>query len=82
MERLRYILEERDGFTTNEVQNLIEKRFGIRFTQKHVRAILRKLGMKYAKLYQHDYRRPKNREDDLKNLRCDKYQRSYHQLPG
>ena len=66
IERLRSILEERDDWTTEEVQDLIEKRFGIRFTQKHVRTILRKLGMKYAKPYQHDYRRPKNAEDDLK----------------
>jgi putative transposase len=66
MERLRSILQERDDWTTEEVQDLIEKRFGIRFTQKHVRTILRNIGMKYAKSYQHDYRRPKNAEDDLK----------------
>ena len=65
-ERLRTVLEERDDFTTNEVQDLIEKRFAVRFTQQHVRTILRKLGMNYAKPYQHDYRRPKNAEDDLK----------------
>jgi putative transposase len=66
MERLRSILQERDDWTTEEVQDLIEKRFGIRFTQKHVRTILRNIGMKYAKPYQHDYRRLKNAEDDLK----------------
>ena len=66
MERLRTILEGRDDWTTEEVQDLIEKRFGIRFTQKHVRTILRKLGVKYAKPYQHDYRMPKNAEDELK----------------
>ena len=66
IERLRSILEERDDWTTEEVQDLIEKRFGIRFTRKHVRTILRKLGMKYAKPYQHDHRRPKDAEDDLK----------------
>ena len=66
IERLRSILEERDDWTTEEVQDLIEKRFAVRFTQKHVRTILRKLGMKYAKPYQHDYRRPKNAEEDLK----------------
>ena len=43
MERLRSNSEERDAYTKNEVQNLIEKRFGIRFTQKHVHTILRKL---------------------------------------
>jgi putative transposase len=63
MERLRSILQERDDWTTEEVQDLIEKRFGIRFTQKHVRTILRNIGMKYANPYQHDYRRPKNAED-------------------
>ncbi len=82
MERLRTILEERDDWTTEEVQDLIEKRFGIRFTQKHVRTILRKLGMKYAKPYQHDYRRPKNAEDDLKKLRYLKYRRTDHRVPG
>lgn len=61
MERLRSILEERDDWTTEDVQNLIERRFGIRFTQKHVRTILRKLGMKYAKPYQHYYRRSDHR---------------------
>ena len=68
IERLMSILEERDDWTTEEVQELIEKRFGIRFTQKHVRTILRKLGMKYAKPYRHDYRRPKDAEDDLRKL--------------
>lgn len=64
MERLRSILEERDDWTTEDVQDLIEKRKGTSFTQKHVRTILRKLGLKYAKPYQHDYRRPKITEDD------------------
>ncbi len=66
IEGLRSILEGRGGWTTEEVQDLIEKRFGTRFTQKHVRTILRKLGMKYAKPYQHDCRRPENAEDELK----------------
>ncbi len=66
IERLRSILLERDDWATEEVQDLIEKRFGIRFTQKHVRTILRKIGMKYAKPNQHDYRRSKDAEDDLK----------------
>ena len=82
MERLMSVLKERDDLTTNEVQDLIEKRFGIRFTQKHVRTILRKLGMKYAKPYQHDYRRPENAEDDLKKLRCHKYWGADHRVPG
>jgi putative transposase len=82
MERLMSVLKERDDLTTNEVQDLIEKRFAVRFTQKHVRTILRKLGLKYAKPYQHDYRRPKNAEDDLKKLRYHKHGRSDHRFPG
>ena len=41
MERLMSVLKERDDWTTEEVQELIEKRFAVRFTQKHVRTILR-----------------------------------------
>ncbi|AKA48357.1 transcriptional regulator [uncultured archaeon] len=65
-ERLRTILQERDDWTTEEVQKLIEKRFGIRFSQKHVRTILRQMGMKYSKPYPHDFRRPKDAEERLK----------------
>lgn len=66
IERLRSILDQMDEWTTEGVQDLVEKRFGIRFTQKRVLTILGKLGMKYAKPYQHNYRRPENAEDDLK----------------
>ncbi|PMP74267.1 MAG: IS630 family transposase, partial [Aciduliprofundum sp.] len=33
---------------------------------KHVRKLLKKLGMHYSKQYQHDYRSPNNAEEDLK----------------
>ncbi len=66
MDRLRDILKDRNDWTTEDVQTLIEKRFGILFSMKHVRTILRKLGMKYAKPYQHDWRRPGNAEENLK----------------
>lgn len=62
-------LEKRDDWITEDVQDLIEKRIGIKFAQKHVRAILRKLGMKYAKPYQLYYRRRKNAGGALKKLR-------------
>ena len=57
-----------NDWTTEELMDLIEKRFGVRFTQKHVCTIRRKLGMKYAKPYQHDYMVSRNAEDDLKNV--------------
>ncbi|MEM3830207.1 MAG: winged helix-turn-helix domain-containing protein [Conexivisphaerales archaeon] len=82
IERLRSIPQEWNDWTTEEVKDLIEKRFGIRFTQKYVDTILRKLGMKYAKPYQHHYRRPKNAEDYLKKLRHHQHGRTDHRFPG
>ncbi len=66
MERLRSILAERDDWTTEEAQEIMEKRFGVSFSLKHVRTILRKMGMHHAKPYPHDYRRPPDAEERLK----------------
>ena len=63
---LRKLLEERDDWTTEQIQDLIERKFSVLFSLKHVRTILRKIGMHYAKPYPHDYRRPKNAEEKLK----------------
>jgi len=60
------ILKKRDDWTTEDVQVLIKEKFGITFSLKHIRTILRKIGMKYSKPYQHDYRKPKDAEDILK----------------
>lgn len=67
-ERLREMLKERDSWTTKEVQELIEAEFGIKYSSWQVRRILRSFGMKYAKPYQKDYRRPENAEESLKKL--------------
>jgi putative transposase len=50
-------------------QELIFREFGIEYTPKQVRAILKKLDMKQGKPYPYDYRRPESAEDDLKNSR-------------
>jgi putative transposase len=63
---LRSILGKQDNWTTKEVQKLISKKFGVDYTLKQIRVILKKFGMNYAKPYQHDYRKPKNAEDILK----------------
>ena len=69
MDLLRNTLEQRSDWTTEQVRDLIERRFGVRFTQKQVRTILRKMGMHYAKPYPHDYRRPRTAEDDQKKTK-------------
>ena len=63
---LRSILEKRDDWTTDEVKKMIKVRFGVEYGIKHVRKMLKKMGMHYSKPYQHDYRRPRNAEENLK----------------
>jgi transposase len=64
--QLKRILEKKDPWSTEEVRELIAREFNIKYTQKQIRIILKKLGMKHGKPYPHDYRRPKNAEDILK----------------
>jgi putative transposase len=54
------------SFTTGEVRELIRTRYGIEYTSKQVRIIMRKMGLSYAKPFQHDYRRPADAEEQLK----------------
>ena len=49
------------------VAMLIEKEFGFEYTPKQIRIIVKTLGMRYAKPYTYDYRRPDDAEDLLKN---------------
>ena len=62
-------LEKRlkDGqFTTAQVRGIIREQFGIEYTMKQVWVILNRMGMRHAKPYPHDRRRPKNAEEVLK----------------
>ena len=65
-EELYQILTERDDWTTKEIKKLIKDKFGIEFSEKHVRTILRSLGLKFARPYPKDYRRPSDAEEQLK----------------
>jgi len=56
------------SYTTEEVRGLIHDRFGVEYTSKQVRVILHKLGMNYAKPFQHDRRRPEDAEERLKKI--------------
>ncbi|ADL57733.1 transposase [Methanothermobacter marburgensis str. Marburg] len=70
-EELKEMLKRKDSWTTKEVQDLIEDKFGVNYSSWQVRRILKSFGMKYAKPYQKDYRRPENAEETLKKLRRD-----------
>ena len=68
-EEQRTILKDKlkDGqYTTAQVRDIIIKEFGIEYTMKQVWVILKKMGMRHAKPYQHDKRRPEDAEDALK----------------
>jgi len=67
-EQLKKELEGKN-WTTEEVRELIFKDFEVMYTLKHVRTILKKLGMNHAKPYPHDHRRPENAEDMLKKTK-------------
>lgn len=65
-EELKSILKARDDWTTDEIRGLIKERYGVEYTLKQIRVILRKFGMKCGKPYPKDYRRPENAEEILK----------------
>jgi len=65
-EELKSMLKKRDDWTTDEIRRLIKERYGVEYTLKQIRVILRKFGMKCGKPYPKDYRRPENAEEILK----------------
>ncbi|MGP6240230.1 helix-turn-helix domain-containing protein [Cuniculiplasma sp. SKW4] len=68
-EEQKELLEEKlknGQYTTAQVRNIIMEQFGIEYTMKQVWVILKKMGMRHAKPYPHDKRRPGNAEDILK----------------
>jgi putative transposase len=54
------------SYTTEEVREMIYAICSVEYTSKQVRVIMRKMGLNYAKPFQHDYRRPADAEDQLK----------------
>lgn len=64
--QLSEMLKKRDDWVTEEVRELISKTFEVVYTSKQVRIILRNFGMKLAKPYPRDYRKPDNAEEILK----------------
>ncbi len=70
-EQLKLLLEEKDSWTTDEVRLLILNEFGVEYTLKQVRIIVKKLGMRYAKPFTLDYRKPPNSDQILKKHSSD-----------
>lgn len=64
--QLKKILKERDDWTTKEIKYLILKEFDVEYSLMQIHRILKKFGMKFAKPYPHDYRKPVNAEETLK----------------
>lgn len=63
---LEQLLRQKDSWTSREMHDMILDKFGVDYTIKQVLVIAKQMGMKFAKPYMHDYRRPENAEDILK----------------
>jgi len=59
-------LRKRENWTLAEVRKLIWDKYGVTYSEKHVRRLLKSFDMKHAKPYVHDYRRPDDAEMILK----------------
>ena len=64
--RLQDLLCRKSTWTTDEVRTLIHDEFGVEYTLKQIRIILKKLKMNYGKPFTLDYRRPADAEALLK----------------
>lgn len=65
-DELRRELSLKDHWSTIEVKQLIQLKFGITYSSDQIRRILRSFGMKFNKPYPQDYRRPEDAELLLK----------------
>jgi putative transposase len=59
-------LKLRDDWTTKEIRQLIQDKFNVSYTDRHVNRLLKSFGMNHGKPFQQDYRRPDNAEEQLK----------------
>jgi transposase len=66
-ESIRDKLTSKANWLTTEVRALIFKDLNVAYSVRHVARILRGFGMHYAKPYPHDYRKPDNSVELLRN---------------
>jgi putative transposase len=59
---LVFELRKRENWTLAEVRKLIWDKYGVTYSENHVRRLLKSFDMKHAKPYVHDYRRPDDAE--------------------
>jgi len=64
--QLKDLISRKSTWTTDEVRTLIHQEFGVEYTLKQIRIILKKLKMSYGKPFTLDYRRPEDAESLLK----------------
>ena len=65
-DHLKDLLGQKTTWTTEEVRTIIHQEFGVEYTLKQIRLILKKLKMAYGKPFTLDYRRPDDAEYVLK----------------
>jgi putative transposase len=65
-DHLKVLLSQKTTWTTEEVRTTIHQEFGVEYTLKQIRIILKKLNMAYGKPFTMDYRRPEDAESLLK----------------
>jgi putative transposase len=59
-------LRKKDNWALADVRKLLRDQFGVTYSENHVRRLLKSFGMKHAKPYAHDYRRPDDAEKVFK----------------
>ena len=69
---LMALLKAKDLWYLGDIEDLIKSRFGIEYSERQVRRILKSFKMKHAKPYQVDYRKPEDAEEKLKKTRFNK----------
>jgi transposase len=65
-QELKQILEGQSYWSTRQVAAQIEEKFGVKYSLRSVSRLLRRFGMRYAKPYPRDFRRPDDAEVKLK----------------
>jgi transposase len=65
-EKLKTILRARESWTSREAGRVIKETFGVDYSDRNVKRVLKSLGLRYCKPYPRDYRRPVDAEERLR----------------
>lgn len=64
--RLVVLLRRRNDWTLREIKELIIKKYSVEYSESRLRDVLKSLGVRHAKPFSRDYRRPFDAEQVLK----------------